>query len=312
MTETSTRVKTALVLGGGGARGFAHLGVLEVFEAAGLQFDMVVGTSMGALVGGLYAARIPLSQIEQLTVDIPWKKLVGYFAPDFKSGGLIGGAGIVKALKMLLGNADISGFATSFAAVATDIETGEKVVFTTGSAVTAIRASISVPGTFAPVTCQGRVLVDGGVLEPVPVPTARELGATRIIAVNVLDYPDKRRMPDESAPARPADAPAPKRPEVAQAQWPKRMLALVRDLAISRRSEATQKRRGPRLIDVLWNTLRIVQYNLSLYQTVGAQIVIEPEMPGILPSEFWRGHECIAAGRKAAQASLQSVIRIMA
>ena len=137
--------KTALVLGGGAARGFAHLGILQALEDEGIEFDMIVGTSMGSLIGGLYAAGVPIADIERAVVDMPWKKLIAYFRPQLRGGGLIGGAAIVRALELLVGDARIEDFRLPFAALAADVVTGERVVFTSGSAVTAIRASISIP-----------------------------------------------------------------------------------------------------------------------------------------------------------------------
>jgi len=304
MTEEGKRALYALALGGGAARGFAHLGVLEAFEREGIAFDMIVGTSMGALVGGLYASGVPLVQIERAVVDVPWKRMVSYFRPRVADGGLIDAKAVVKVLRTLLGDARIENFPVSFAAVAADVRTGERIIFREGSAVTAIRASISLPGMFAPVVEAGRALVDGGVVEPVPVPTARELGATRVLAVNVLDHPAKRNYSsNRSEPNGNGQWQPPSRQAAAESgEWHDKVLAFAQRLAHRRREKRVERGRGPWLGSILWSSLRIIQYTLAEYQTRQADILIEPQLGDVLPSEFYRGRECVAAGRRAAVA----------
>ncbi len=304
---------TALVLGGGAARGMAHIGVLEVFEKAGLEFDMIVGTSMGALVGGLYAAGAQLEEIERAIVDMPWKRVVSYFRLNLKGGGLVDGKAVVKALETILADTKIEDFPVRFAAVSVDVRTGERVVLQTGSAVTAIRASISVPGAFMPVMDGGRALVDGGVMEPVPAPTARELGATCVIAVNVLDHPAKRHLTGKwahHAERKDRDAPS-RRTAASRGQWRDKILAFTQKIAHKRRERRAKKGTGPWLGSVLWNSMRIIQYSLSEYQMREADVVVEPDLGDVLPSEFYRGKECIEAGRKAARQALPDVLKAL-
>jgi NTE family protein len=305
--------KTALVLGGGAARGFAHLGVLEVFEENGIAFDMIVGTSMGALVGGVYASGVPLAEVERAMLEVPWKRMVSYFRPRFGGGGLMDAREIVKGLATVMGDAQIEDFRVPFAAVAADIRSGERVVFTRGSAITAIRASISVPGTFSPVMDGGRAIVDGGIVEPVPVPTARDLGAELVVAVNVLDHPAKRSLNGRLTPRGENEREAPSRLQAAAGgEWHDKVLAFAQKVSERRRQRRLDKGRGPWLGSILWNSLRIMQYSLSELQTREANVVIEPDLGDILPSEFYRGRECVAAGRRAAADAVPAIRAMLA
>jgi NTE family protein len=305
--------RTALVLGGGAARGFAHVGLLKALEAEGICFDMIVGTSMGAMIGGLYAAGIPVSEIERSVVDMPWKSLVRYFKPDLRHGGLITGKSITMALRALLGDADIADFKTPFACVAADVLSGERIVFQSGDAVMAIRASISIPGTFAPVVLDGRTLVDGGILEPVPVPTAREMGATLVVAENVLDHPAKRVLAGRwAATADELRECAPSRRRTAEnGGWYDRLAAYAQGVSRRRKEKRRAKGRAPWIGTVVWHSWLIQQYSLSEYQTRQADLLIEPVLGDMLPSEFYRGGEAVEAGLRAGQAAIPEIRKLI-
>ncbi|MBS0570069.1 MAG: patatin-like phospholipase family protein [Proteobacteria bacterium] len=210
------RPKTCLVLGGGGARGAAHIGVLRVLEREHVPIDCVVGTSMGAIVGGLYAAGYDADQIQGVLEHIDWKdmfqddpgrpelpmrrkedelRFLGGVELGLREGkiafprGAIQGQKLQLLLRRLLlsvgHTADFDDLPIPFRAVATDIGDGERVVFGHGDLAMAIRASMSVPGAFAPIRYQGHLLVDGGITDNVPVDVARALGGQRLIVVNV-------------------------------------------------------------------------------------------------------------------------------
>lgn len=215
-TADPDRPKIGLVLGGGGARGFAHIGVIKVLEELKIPIDVVVGTSMGSIVGGLYAAGLTTPELETATTTIDW---AGIFrdlpdreylpfrqkqqdfsfmvksAPGFKDGELIFPQGLIEGQKLnfilkslTLPVAKINQFddlPTPYRAIATDIETGEMVVIGTGDLANAMRASMSVPGVFSPIRIDGKLLVDGGVVNNVPIDIARKMGADIVIAVDV-------------------------------------------------------------------------------------------------------------------------------
>lgn len=208
--------RTCLVLGGGGARGAAHIGLLKVLERERVRIDCIVGTSMGAIVGGLYASGYTATEVETILDRIDWAdvlhdktprsarsmrrkeddlRLLGGVEVGVNDGkvalprGLIQGQKLELLLRrLLLANwktEDFDQLPIPFRAVATDIVSGDKVVFARGDLATALRASMSVPGVFAPVRVQGRLLVDGGVVDNVPIDEARKLGAERMIVSRV-------------------------------------------------------------------------------------------------------------------------------
>lgn len=226
--DAQERPKVGLALGGGGAKGFAHIGVLKVLEAEQIPVDMVSGTSMGSIVGGLYAIGYSPSQIESIAVTLDWDRMFQdvperrLMAMDQKRwterafasfavldgevtipSGLVRGQRIGQQLADLTLPAhdveDFSKLPRPFRCVATDLSTGEAVVLTNGDLADAIRASMAIPSVFSPVTQNGRILVDGGLVRNFPVQDARALGAAAVIGVDVSDPPalkdDLRTLP---------------------------------------------------------------------------------------------------------------------
>ncbi len=185
----SGEMKVGLALASGGARGAAHVGVLKVLEREKIEVSAIAGSSIGAIVGGAYAAGIPLARIEEEWLDTDLPKVVKSFLPTFPRAGLSSGGELSKYLRALLGEVRIEDLPLPFAAVACEIDTGEAVVLREGPLVDALRASSSIPGIFHPVRWEGRLLVDGGLVEPLPVRIARELGAEIVIGVDVVPAP---------------------------------------------------------------------------------------------------------------------------
>lgn len=177
--------KVALVLGSGGARGLAHVGVIKTLLENMIPVDLIVGSSSGALVGGLFASLRNIDLLEKMVRGVTYKDLVGVLVDPTWGGGLIKGRKTLDYLKKLFNDEKIENLSIPFAAVATDVNTAEAVVFSTGDIAEAVRASISVPLVYSPVSIDGRLLVDGGVSCPVPVEVARKMGADVIIAVNL-------------------------------------------------------------------------------------------------------------------------------
>ena len=174
----------ALALGGGGALGFAHVGVLEVLQKNNIPIDIVVGTSMGAVVGALYCNGASIEEMEKLAKSVRTKKLI-----DISLGlqGLISGNKAISTLKKYIPkDKNIEDLPVKFACNAVNIVNGEEVVFEKGNIIKALRASISVPGIFVPVHMNGMTLVDGGVLNNLPHDIARSMGADIVIAVDVV------------------------------------------------------------------------------------------------------------------------------
>lgn len=176
--------RIGLALGGGAARGWAHLGVLRVLREAGIEPDIICGTSIGAVVGGCYAAG-ELGALEDFALGLTRRKVFGYLDFNLAGTGLITGQRLCQRMSGHLGDRQIETLPKTFTAVATEIGTGHEIWLSRGTLVEAIRASYALPGIFKPVKINDRWLFDGALVNPVPVSVCRALGARYVIAVNL-------------------------------------------------------------------------------------------------------------------------------
>jgi NTE family protein len=176
----------ALALGGGAARGFTHIGVIEVLEGLGIRPEWVVGTSAGSLVGALYASGMSVADLKKQALALDEAELGDW---TITGRGPLKGEAIERLVNRLISNKPMESFPIKFAAVATDLFNGKPIYFTRGNAGQAVRASSSVPGVFEPVSIRGRDYVDGGLVSPIPVSAARALGAKKVIAVDISAKP---------------------------------------------------------------------------------------------------------------------------
>lgn len=184
-------LKIGLALGGGAARGFAHVGVIKALEAQGIVPDIVVGTSAGSLVGALYAAGNDGFALQKLALEMDEAAFSDWSMPLFaKVSGVLKGEGLQNYVNKTLKNQSLENLKIPFGAVATDLSTGQSVLFRRGNAGMAVRASSAVPGVFQPVRIGSNTYVDGGLVSPVPVRFAREMGADFVIAVNISAQPE--------------------------------------------------------------------------------------------------------------------------
>ncbi|MFI5182482.1 MAG: patatin-like phospholipase family protein [Thermoanaerobaculia bacterium] len=184
-TPRAVRPKVGLALGGGGARGFAEIGVLRVLEQEKIPIDVVIGTSVGSLVGALYADTGRVLDAEFHAITVNDEDLFDYSSFAFFSGGFVRGEKLRKFLGTHLKNARIENMAVPFGAVAVVLRTGQAVLFERGPVAPAIHASCAIPGVFVPVEIGGVTYVDGGVTEPIPVSFARQKGADVVVAVAI-------------------------------------------------------------------------------------------------------------------------------
>ena len=179
-------LKFGLALGSGSARGLAHVGVIQVLEAYNIPIDIIAGTSIGSVVGSLYATGASIYQLEEAALSMKKSTTLSLLDPALPHSGLISGKKIEEMLNDLaLEDKTFDDLKIPFAAVATDVESGAEVILTQGKVMDAVRASISIPGVFTPVKYQDYYLVDGGVVDPVPVDVAEKMGADIIIAVSL-------------------------------------------------------------------------------------------------------------------------------
>jgi predicted acylesterase/phospholipase RssA len=330
--------KIGYALGGGAARGLFHIGVLNVLEEYGITPDIIAGTSMGSIIGAMYASGLKTSELKQIACSIDWKQVVRLTdIVTLPKSGLIQGRRIVALLKSLLGDTGFSRLKCKYAAVAADLHTGQQVVFTEGSLIEGIRASISIPGVFTPVFYEGRYLVDGGLVNVVPVSVCRDLGADYVIGVNVIPDPASGVMPvtissavggDEhkgSGDALDLDMLKPIIPG-ARVKYHESRVSII-DNAIRRfllyRQPGLQKliaRRpsaifsikpklvsvgAPGVFEVLSQSLSVIEYRIAMENLAGADIAITPLEKTIGYWEFHRAAEAIEAGEKATRLLLQ-------
>ncbi len=305
------RPRIGLALGAGGARGWAHVGVLRRLDALGVPVDCIAGTSAGALVGAVYlAGRLDL--LQDLARRIEWRQMARLvFDVGFPRSGLLTGRNIERLLQEVIGVGMIEDLGRPYAAVATDLLAHREEVFTRGSLAAAIRASISIPGVFVPARCGERALVDGALVNPLPVSVLRAMGAARIIAVDVNlrsgmgsdaapDPADSDRERAASDPPAPAD-------DLIQRihqRLPRRSLRmddLVRKWA--------HRRSDPTIFDVLTQSTRIFenQVTRSRLLTDPPDVLLQPAVGDIATLDFARSAPAIAAGEQAVEEKLPAL-----
>lgn len=182
-----------LALGGGAARGFAHIGVIKALESQGIKPDLVVGTSAGSVIAALYAAGNKGTDLNKIALSLDEASITDWALPfSGKFGGMIKGDALQTTINRLLKNQTIENMAMPLGIVATDLQTGAGVLFRRGDTGQAVRASCSVPGVFQPTTINGHEYVDGGLVSPVPVRYAKQMGADFVIAVNISTEPSSQ------------------------------------------------------------------------------------------------------------------------
>jgi len=191
LKQTPKPIKVGLALGGGAARGFAHIGVIKALESQGIDVEIIAGTSAGSLVGALYAAGNNGFALQKIALDMDEATMSDWIVPLFtKSTGVLKGIGLQNFVNKEVRQVSIEKLSKTFGAVATNLNTGDAVLFRLGNTGMAVRASSAVPGVFQPVKIGNELYVDGGLVAPVPVKYAREMGADFVIAVNISAQPD--------------------------------------------------------------------------------------------------------------------------
>jgi NTE family protein len=302
MTETfesPSRPKIGIALGSGLARGWAHLGVLRALERYGFKPDVVAGTSIGALVGGSYLAG-HAGTLEDWVRSLNKVRIISYLDLRVRAGGMIGGRHLVHAMKQHLGGLKIEELDKPFVAVATDLITGHEVWLRKGDLIEAIRISFSLPGVFPPVRVNDRWLVDGALVNPVPVSICQALGAQMVIAVNVnADIIGKGRRSH-------LDVPSIAGFDVLQELEKDKATATGSKLGAFTRRVFRREPSDPSLFGVMISSLGIVQDRISRSRLAGEppDVHITPRLGHIGLFEFDRHDEIIAEGEAAVERAL--------
>src|SRR5690242_3803848 len=286
--------RIGLALGGGGARGWAHIGVLRALEQAGIKADIVCGTSVGALVGALHLAG-RLDAMEEWARGLNRLRIARYL--DFRvGGGMISGNRLTAALREQLGDLTIDQLPVPFACVATDLLTGHEVWLRQGNLVEMLRASFSLPGLFSPVEVEGRWLVDGALVNPLPVSVCRAMGAHVIIAVNLSSDPVGRaRLPGQRIPRAAGFEVLTELPEIPNAgnhSWGSWL-----------RGVFGREPGAPSMFGVMVQSLNILLDRVTRSRLAGEppDVSIMPRLGHIGLLEFHRAAEVIAEGAAAAE-----------
>jgi NTE family protein len=184
----SKKLKIGLALGSGGAKGLAHIGVIKTLEENNISIDFIAGSSIGALIGGFYAATKNIEQIEEIALEVNWRQIPSLIDPSLRQG-LLSGEKVKNFIESHIDKIHFKDLKIPFSAIATDLRTGQTVLLTEGEVASAVRASVSFPLIFKPVKQGGKLLADGGLSLPVPVKVVKKMGAELTIAVNLeADY----------------------------------------------------------------------------------------------------------------------------
>ncbi len=288
--------RIGLALGSGSARGWSHIGVIDALAEAGIEADIVCGTSIGSLVGAAYVAG-RLGELRRWAEMASWRDIVPLMDIHLSGGGVIDGNELVKWLKALGIDGAIEGYAKRYAAIATDLATGREIWFERGPILEAVRASIALPGILSPVKINEKWLVDGGLSNPVPVSTCRALGADLIIAVNLNGDLLGRRFASEPPPE--ATMPYPLPNEIL-AGLLKQLPPVLRDQAsqIIKRL-LPQRPSTPGYFQVLANSINIMQDYVTRARLAGEppHVMLAPRLRDIGLMEYNRAAEAIAEGR---------------
>ncbi len=294
--RASSRIGVAL--GSGASRGLAHIGVMRALEEERLQVRFVAGTSMGAFIGGVYAA----GNLQRLGTDFlafDWKSVAGLLDPVFPRSGLIDGQKLATFLSNYTARGRIEDLPVKFCAVATDLLTGAEAILDSGDVIEAVRASIAVPGLLTPVRWSERILLDGGLVNPVPVSVVRAMGADVVIGVDVsIDVIESRLARiHEAATARPTGAPAARLHEVLRAM----------NNPVAKQLDAWVHRAPmPGIVDVLMSAIYVMQAQIARanLQRHPPDLLIRPSLGSIRFMDFDRAAEIIELGYQAAKSAL--------
>ncbi len=294
----ASRPRIGLALGSGSARGWSHIGVIRILEEAGIAPDIVCGTSIGALVGAAYADG-QLEKFEAWVRGLTWQSVMGLL--DFTvSGGLIPGEKLFSFLRSHLDDKSIDSLSKAYGAVATELATGREIWLREGSVIDAVRASAALPGLFTPARREEGLLVDGALVNPVPVSLCRAMGADIVIAVDLnSDLIGRRFKPDEA-------------PETAETAAPGALASVLSRLPLGwggARGAAPEARDMPSIFDVLSMSLNIMQVRITRSRLAGepADVLIRPRLADFALMDYHRASVAIDEGEQAARRVLHEL-----
>jgi NTE family protein len=278
--------RIGLALGTGSARGWAHIGAIRALEERGIKADLVCGTSIGALVGAAYASG-NLDRLEQWVTGLAWTKVVRLMDLTWR-GGLIRGQRLFTLFRTIFEDRDIESLPIPYGAVATELYSGRELWLQHGNLLDAVRASCALPGLFTPVIRDNVVLVDGGLVNPVPVSMCRALGAEVVIAID-LSWGKLGPYRDRGRAVAPREVPG----------W----LARLRPGWVEKKSKAEERPLIPSIFEVFSTALDVVEMRVARSRLSGdpADVLITPLLPDFATMDYHRAKEAINEGRAAVE-----------
>lgn len=296
--NTGDGLKIGLALGSGAARGWAHIGVIRALREEGIEPDVVAGCSIGAFVGAALATG-NFDKLSHWVEKLGWQTVVSFLDVSFR-GGLIKGDKIIAHFEREFVDMDFADTRLPFGCVATELQTGREIWFREGSVAKAVRASIALPGLFAPVVREGRILVDGGLVNPVPVSLCRAMGADVVLSVDLgSDIVGRARRRLQKPVSGMSE-------EEAEKSWADRLLEKLG----LKNGNADVEQELPSMIDVLNTTINIMQVRIARSRMAGdpSDVNICPRVAQLGPMDYHRAAEAIAEG-EAAVARVMPAIR---
>lgn len=295
-------LKIGLALGSGSARGWAHIGVIRELEAAGIYPDIICGSSIGAFVGAAYANN-KLDELEKWVLTLSWKEIINYLDISLLGGGFIQGEKLFRVASEKVDDPLIESLPRLFGAVATELDSGREIWFREGSLKNAVRASIGLPGLFAPVQINGQWLVDGGLSNPVPVSLCRAMGADIVIAVNlngeIVGRQDRQRLGKMLSRSLKTGS---------KSEFFERISAQLRNTLQERKEFLLSQlfgrsRETPGLFDVMTKSIYIMQDRITRSRMAGdpPEIILAPRLSEMGLLEFDQAAIAIGEGRECVQ-----------
>jgi NTE family protein len=301
------KTRTGLTLGSGAARGLTHIGVLKVVEESNIKIDYLTGCSIGALIGGGYAMGMSVKEIEDIALQTDWKRMAKIFSPTLSLSALLNDKYLIEFLDSIFGDTQFRDLHLPFAVVTANIETGQMVVIKEGSLKEAIRASVSIPMIFSPVTVGSYKLVDGGLVNPTPVDVNKQMGADKIIAVNLTQFKKCKSTESKESNQRVSNPQLVKdMPLNAKIEYflknPLKLYNYNKGISMNKVNNEM-----PGFGKILYHMFIIVQdqmANLTM-QLTKPEILIEPDTSAYNVYDFHKAKELIDIGYRAGHASLK-------
>lgn len=298
--------KIGLVLGSGSARGWAHIGAIEAIEEAGIPIHCVAGTSIGAFVGAVYATG-DLASLKEFALQMDWKKVISYFDVVFPKSGFMDGKKVHELFSIHTDAKTFDDFKIPVKMIATDLKTGKKVIIDSGNIIEGIRASVSVPGVFTPVKRGDRWLVDGGLVDPIPVSAVRNMGADFVIAVDLnSDLVSHDYKPTKQSTK--AKMPSKKRNELMM-----RIAAQYNSAGSAVKSQINRwfssSIKSPNILDVMGTSLGIMQEQISRINLAmdPPDILIQPRLGDLKMFDFDQAERSIHEGYTQAKFQINNI-----